>query len=69
MRNISGSGELWEDAKLTIVKSKDLRKRPRVFVRISDASEFTSIMTPLRIQNPEFNTLDWSYMSRKVTES
>jgi hypothetical protein len=25
-------------------------------------------MTRLRIQNPEFNTADWSVVSRKVTE-
>jgi hypothetical protein len=51
-----------------IVASKELPKRPRVLVRIPDTSEASSVMTRLRIQNPEFNTADWSVMSRKVTE-
>jgi hypothetical protein len=53
MRTISGLGELWEGAQLTVVDSKDLPKRPRVLVHIPDTSEFTNVMTQLRIQNPE----------------
>jgi hypothetical protein len=68
MRIISGLGELWEGAELTIVESKDLPKRPRVLVRIPDTSEVTTVTTRLRIQNPEFITADWSVMSRKVTD-
>jgi hypothetical protein len=52
----------------TVVDSKNLPKRPRVLVRVSDASEVTTIMTRLRNQNHELNTTDWSVMSRKVTE-
>ena len=68
MRTISGLGELWIRAELTVVDSKDLPKRPRVFVRIPDTSEVTTVMTRLRIQNPELNTTDWSVMSHKVFE-
>jgi len=39
-----------------------------VVVRIPDTSEVTTVMTRLRIQNPELKTTDWSVMSRKVTE-
>jgi hypothetical protein len=53
---------------LTVVDSKDLPKRPRVLVRIPDTSVFTTVMTRLKIQNPELNMTDWSVMSRKVTE-
>jgi hypothetical protein len=56
---ISGLGELWEGAELTVVNSKDLPKRPRLLVRIPDTSEFTTVMTHLRIQNPELNMTDW----------
>jgi hypothetical protein len=42
--------------------------RPKLLVRIPDTSEFTTVMTPLRIQNPERNTTDWSLMSLKATE-
>jgi len=68
MRTVSELGELWESAELTVVDSKDLPKRPRVIVRITDISEVTTVMTLLRIQNPELNMTDWSVMSRKVTE-
>jgi hypothetical protein len=68
MRTISGLGKLWEGAELTVVDSKDLPKRPRVRVRIPDNSEVTTVMTRLRIQNPELKTTDWSVMSHKVTE-
>jgi len=68
MWTVSGLGELWEGAELTVVDSKDLPKRPRVIVRIPDTSEVTTVMTRPRIQNPELNTTDWSVMSRKVTE-
>jgi hypothetical protein len=61
-------GELWEGAELTVDDSKYLPKRPRVLVRIPDTSEVTTVMTRLRIQNPGFNTADWSVMSHKVTE-
>jgi len=50
------------------VYSKDLPKRTRVIVRIPGISEVTTVMTRLRIQNPELNTTDWSVMSCKVTE-
>jgi hypothetical protein len=36
MRTVSELGELWEGAKLTVVDSKDLPKRPRVIVHIPD---------------------------------
>jgi hypothetical protein len=49
MRTISGLGELWESAELTVVDSKDLPKRPRVLVHIPDTSEVTTVMTRLRI--------------------
>jgi hypothetical protein len=68
MWTISELGDLWEGAELTVVDSKDLLKTPRVLVRIPDTSEITTVMTRLRIQNPELNTADWSVMSRKVTE-
>jgi hypothetical protein len=68
MRTISGLGELWEGAELAVVDSKDLPKRPRVLVRIPDTSEVTTDLTHLKKQNPEFNTSDWTVMSRKVIE-
>ena len=68
MRTISGLGELWEGAELTVVDSKDLPKRPRVLVRIPDTSEVNTIMTLLKKQNSELNMSDWSVMSQKVTE-
>jgi hypothetical protein len=68
MRTISGFGELREGTELTVVDSKDLPKRPRVLVHIPHTSEVATVMTRLRIQNPEFNITDWSVMSRKVTE-
>jgi hypothetical protein len=67
MRTISGLGELWDGAGLTVVDSKDLSKRPRVLVRIPDTSEVNTVLTRLMKQNPELNTSDWSIMSRKVT--
>jgi hypothetical protein len=67
MRTVSGLGELWEGAELTVFDSKDLPKRSRVIVRIPDTSEVTTVLTRLKIQN-ELNTTDWSVMSRKVTE-
>jgi hypothetical protein len=36
IRTVSGLGELWEGAELTVVDSKDLPKRPRVLVHIPD---------------------------------
>ena len=68
MQTISGLGELWEGAELTVVDSKDLQKRPRVLVRIPDITDVNTILTRLRKQNPELNMSDWSIMSRKVTE-
>ena len=68
MRTINGLRELWEGVELTAVDSKDLPKRPRVLVRIPDTSYVTTVVTRLRIQNPELKTADWSVMSRKVTE-
>jgi hypothetical protein len=68
MRTTSGLGELWEGAELAVVDSKDLPKRPRVLVHIPDISHVTTVVTRLRIQNPELNTAEWLIMSRKVTE-
>jgi hypothetical protein len=68
MRAMSGLGEFWEGAELTVVNTKDLPKRPRVLVRIRDTSEFTTVLTRLGIQNPGLNMTDWSVMSRKITE-
>ena len=51
-----------------VVDSKDLPKRPRVLVCIPDTSEVTTVVTRLRIQNPELKLTDWSVMSCKVTE-
>jgi hypothetical protein len=67
MRTISGLGELWEGAELTVVDSKDLPKRPRVLVHIPDISEVNTVLTHLKKQNPEINMSDWLIMSRKVT--
>jgi hypothetical protein len=67
MRTISGLGELWEGAELTVVDSKYLVKRPRVLIRIPDTSEVNTVLTRLKKHNPELNTSDWSIMSRKVT--
>jgi hypothetical protein len=53
MRTISGLGELWEGAELTVVDSKDLPKRPRMLVRIHDTSEGNTVMTRLKKQNPD----------------
>jgi hypothetical protein len=68
MRTISGLGELWEGAELTVVDSNDLPKRPRVLVHIPDTSGVTTVIKCLGIQNPELKMTDWSVMSRKVTE-
>jgi hypothetical protein len=51
-----------------VVDYKDLPKRPRVTVHIPGTSKVTTVMTHLRIQNPELNMTEWSVMSRKVTE-
>jgi len=51
-----------------VVDFKDLLKRPRVTVRIPGTSEITTVMTHLRIQNPEVNTAAWSVLSHKVSE-
>jgi hypothetical protein len=69
MRAISGLGELWEGAELTVVNSKDLQKRTRVLVCIPDTSEVTTVVTRLGIQNAELNMTDWSVGSHKVTEN
>ena len=68
MRIVSGLGELWEGVELNMADSKDLPKRPKVLVCIPDTSEVNTVMTYLRKQNAELNTLDWSVMSQKVTE-
>jgi hypothetical protein len=67
-RTVSGLGELWEGAELTVVDSKDLPKRPRVLVHIPDTSDVNTILTRFRKQNPELNTSNWSVMSQKVIE-
>jgi hypothetical protein len=57
---VGGLGELWEGMELTVVDSKDLPKRPRVLVPdILDAT----VMSCLRIQNPELNMADWCHES------
>jgi hypothetical protein len=58
MWTISGLGELWEGAELTVVDSKDLPKRPRVLVRIPDTSEVTTVLTRLGIYNSELKMTD-----------
>jgi len=68
MWKISGIRELWEGADLAVVHSENLPKRPRVFVLIPDTSDVTTVITSLRIQNPELNTTDCSVMSRKIVE-
>jgi hypothetical protein len=68
IRIVSGLGELWEGAELTVVDSKDLHKRPRELVRIPNTSYFNSVLTRLRKQNPELQTSNWSGMSRKIIE-
>jgi hypothetical protein len=68
IRTVSGLGELWEGAELTVVDSEDLLKRPRVLVRIPDTSDVNTVLTRLRKQNPELQTSNWSVMSRKVIE-
>jgi hypothetical protein len=68
MRTISGPGELWEGAELAVLYFRDLPMRPRVFVHIPDISEVTTVVTPLRIQNPELNMVDWLVTNCKVTE-
>jgi hypothetical protein len=68
MRGVSELGQLWEGAELTAVDSKDLPKRPRVVVRIPDATVVTTDLTRLRAQNPGLNTTNWTIMSRKINE-
>jgi hypothetical protein len=68
IRPVSGLGELWEGAELTVVDSKDLPKRPGVLVFIPDTSDVNTVLTRLRKQNPELYTSDWSVMSPKVIE-
>jgi hypothetical protein len=67
MRTVSGLGELWEGAELTVIDSTDLPKRPRVLVHIPDTSEVNTVLTRLKKQNSELNTSEWSIMSRKIT--
>ena len=67
-RTISGLGGPLVGMELTTVDSKDLPKRPKVLVRIPDTSEIATVLTRLRIKNPELKTTDWITMSRKVTE-
>jgi hypothetical protein len=68
MWEISGLGESWEGAELTVVNSKDLPQRPRVLIHIPDTSEVTTVMTHLWIQNPELNMKDRSVISHNVSE-
>jgi hypothetical protein len=39
-----------------------------VLFRIPDTSEVNTVLTRSWKQNPELNTTDWSFISRKVTE-
>jgi hypothetical protein len=68
MQTISGLGELWEGAELTVVNSKVLPKRPRVLVHIPATSEVTTVIKCFGIQNPELKMTEWSVVSGKVTE-
>jgi hypothetical protein len=68
MRAVSELWELYEGMQLTAVDSIDLPKRPRVYVRIPDAFEVTTVLTRLRDQNPGINTTDWTTMSHKINE-
>jgi hypothetical protein len=68
MRTVSGLGELWEGAELTVVESRDLPKGPRVLVCIPDTSGVNTVISRPRIQNLELNTAEWLIVSRKVTE-
>ena len=56
VRTISGLGERWEGAELTVVDLKDLSKRPRVLVHIPDISEVITVLARLKKQNPELHT-------------
>jgi hypothetical protein len=67
-RKVSGIGELWEGAELTVVDSKDFLKRLRLLVHIPDTCDVNPVLTRLRKQNPELHTSNWSVMSRKVIE-
>jgi hypothetical protein len=69
MRIISGPGELWEGAVLTVVDSKDLPKRSRVLVHIPDTSQVNTVLTRLKKQNPELNTSDWSKGHRERADA
>jgi hypothetical protein len=68
MQAVGELGELREGAELTAVDSTDLLMGPRVLVCIPDTTAVTTVLTRLRIQNPELNTTDWSIMSHKVSE-
>jgi hypothetical protein len=68
IRKVSGLGELWEGAEVTVVESKGLPKRPRVLVRIPETSDVNTVLTSLKKQNPELHTSDRSVMILKVTE-
>jgi hypothetical protein len=61
VRTVSELGELWEGVELTVIDSKDLPKRPRVLVRISDASEVGVIFSRLRAQNPGLDMTEDNY--------
>jgi hypothetical protein len=66
LRPVSELGELWKGMEFTVIDSKDLPKRPRVLVRILDASEVTTVLTRLTAQNSGLDMTDWMIMSRKI---
>jgi hypothetical protein len=66
LRTVSELGEFWKGAELTVTVSKDLPKRPRVLVRIPDASEVGVVFSQVTAQNPGLDTTDWTVMSRKI---
>jgi len=63
MRTVSGLGKFREGTELTVVDSKDLPKSSTMIVRIPGTYEVTTVMTRLRIQNPEKHVRLVSYES------
>jgi hypothetical protein len=64
MQTVSELGELWEEADLTVLDSKDLPKRPRVLVHIPDASEVGVVFSQLRAQIPGLDMRVENYESQ-----
>jgi hypothetical protein len=62
VRTVSELGELWEGVELRVTDSKDLPKRPRVLVRIPDASEVGVVFSRLRAHNPGLDMTEWTFI-------